>query len=168
MGSAASSAGRAGRGAAPLPDNDWVLENVLFFDPQQQAAAGGGRHDCTSLHVFNRNHTCLGLAAWRRAFRKRARLPAVRLCFYASMLLAALASYTKPTVKRFTPSRAKLRNRNFRVFFVLEGRRQEFLLKLVNDPACRILLCDRAGRELKEILTSRIKYMQRQDVVRVG
>ncbi|KAL8443281.1 hypothetical protein Emag_005955 [Eimeria magna] len=120
MGSAASSAGGPAEKTAALPENEWVLENVLFFDPQGQKPSGGGG--------------------------------------------AALANYTGPTVKRFTPSRAKLRNRNFRVFFVIEGRRQEFLLKLLNDPTCRILLCDRAGRELKEILTSHIKYMQRQEV----
>ncbi|KAL8438876.1 hypothetical protein Efla_005356 [Eimeria flavescens] len=119
MGSAASSAGGPAGKSPTAPENDWVLENVLFFDPQGQKAHGGP---------------------------------------------AALAKYTGPTVKRFTPSRAKLRNRNFRVFFFIGGRRQEFLLKLLNDPSCRILLCDRAGRELKEILTSHIKYMQRRDI----
>ncbi|OEH79974.1 hypothetical protein cyc_00956 [Cyclospora cayetanensis] len=117
MGASASSATRTDGRPSTRPEEEWMLENVLFFDPQQQAAARG-----------------------------------------------ALATHSGPTVKRFTPSRAKLRNRNFRVFFNIERRRQEFLLKLVNDPTCRILLCDRAGRELKEILTSRIKYMQRQDV----
>ncbi|KAL8275451.1 hypothetical protein Esti_000663 [Eimeria stiedai] len=120
MGSAASSAGGPADNAVAVPENEWVLENVLFFDPQGQKLSGGGG--------------------------------------------AALASYSGPTVKRFTPSRAKLRNRNFRVFFFIEGRRQEFLLKLLNDPTCRILLCDRAGRDLKEILTSHIKYMQRHEV----
>ncbi|CDI84713.1 hypothetical protein, conserved [Eimeria praecox] len=121
MGGAASTAGggEPQGSASARPEEEWVLENVLFFDPTKQATQREG----------------------------------------------ALATYKGPTVRRFTPSRAKLRNRNFRVFFTIEGRRQEYLLKLLNDPVCRILLCDRSGRELKEIRTSHIKYIQRQDVV---
>lgn len=45
MGAAASTAGgeAASGKVSPLPNDEWVLENVLFFDPQQQEAAGGGR-----------------------------------------------------------------------------------------------------------------------------
>ncbi|CDJ59646.1 hypothetical protein, conserved [Eimeria maxima] len=120
MGGTASTAGGGEpRASGPVrPEEEWVLENVLFFDPSKETSQREG----------------------------------------------ALAAYKGPTVRRFTPSRAKLRNRNFRVFFNIQGRRQEFLLKLLNDPVCRILVCDRSGRELKEIRTSHIKYMQRQDI----
>ncbi|CDI84523.1 hypothetical protein, conserved [Eimeria acervulina] len=120
MGGAASTAGGSEprASASVRPEEEWMLENVLFFDPSKQTPQREG----------------------------------------------ALATYKGPTVRRFTPSRAKLRNRNFRVFFTIEGRRQEYLLRLLNDPVCRILLCDRSGRELKEIRTSHIKYMQRHDI----
>ncbi|KEP64850.1 UNVERIFIED_CONTAM: hypothetical protein HHA_203160 [Hammondia hammondi] len=67
-------------------------------------------------------------------------------------------------VKRFTPSSAKLCNRNFLIRFFIDGKGREFVLKLQNQPHCRLLLCDKAGEPIKEIRTTRIKYIQRQNV----
>ncbi|CDJ38047.1 hypothetical protein, conserved [Eimeria tenella] len=86
MGGAASAAAAED----PQPEEKWLLENVLFFDPKNSPGRGE-----------------VGAAASRRG----------------------------PTVRRFTPSRAKLRNRNFRV----------------------------AGKELKQISTASIRYIQRKD-----
>ncbi|EPR61658.1 hypothetical protein TGPRC2_203160 [Toxoplasma gondii TgCatPRC2] len=67
-------------------------------------------------------------------------------------------------VKRFTPSSAKLCNRNFLIRFFIDGKGREFVLKLQNQPHCRLLLCDKSGEPIKEIRTTRIKYIQRQNV----
>eukprot|EP00921_Rhytidocystis_pertsovi_P004082 GHVQ01007055.1.p2 GENE.GHVQ01007055.1~~GHVQ01007055.1.p2 ORF type:complete len:249 (+),score=42.38 GHVQ01007055.1:309-1055(+) len=69
----------------------------------------------------------------------------------------------KSRVKRFTPSHAKLRNRFFSISFDLQGRRKEFVLKLVNDPDCAVILCDKGGEELKVIPTSKLIYVQRKN-----
>ncbi|PHJ19626.1 hypothetical protein CSUI_006545 [Cystoisospora suis] len=67
-------------------------------------------------------------------------------------------------VKRFTPSNAKLCNRNFLIRFTVEGKKREFILKMQNQPQCRLLLSDKAGEPIKEIRTSKIKYVQKQNV----
>ncbi|CBZ52389.1 conserved hypothetical protein [Neospora caninum Liverpool] len=67
-------------------------------------------------------------------------------------------------VRRFTPSNAKLCNRNFLIRFIIDGKGREFILKLQNQPYCRLLLCDKAGEPIKEIRTTRVKYIQRQDM----
>lgn len=71
-------------------------------------------------------------------------------------------------VKRFTPSNAKLCNRNFLIRFTVEGKKREFILKMQNQPQCRLLLSDKAGEPIKEIRTSKIKYVQKQNVVRTS
>lgn len=60
MGNASSSAQATGPQTAAPVDNEWILQNVLFFNPQEQAASGGGRHAprgfFVGLTIHNSNH----------------------------------------------------------------------------------------------------------------
>lgn len=64
-------------------------------------------------------------------------------------------------VRRFTPATAKLRGRQFRIFFVLQGIRREFVLRLINNPHCLLEICTKSGELLRSIPTSRVFYMER-------